>query len=365
MAIDQNIVNFGRQTPVSSGLQQIGNTAADVITQANQQDAISNKRKAWSFLQEAFDDNTSDERTAILIKQAAQIDPELTLGLQQKMREFNLRKSGEAAKSGAKQIGAQKILEDGTVIQSTASGPVVYNPNGEIVKGEAAARAIANARTQEVENARRKSGAKKTATLEAEEKLKGKVEAGVVSAVDAAKASNKAFERLEGINSNISAYQEAIELINEGAGTGAVESKFPSFRAASRKLDNVQKRLGLNVISNTTFGALSEGELRLALDTAMPIGLDENELKDWLIEKKQSQEKLSDYLEAAAIFLGTPGNTIPDWIKEQREQNKTSKEDTLESSEKTAPQEAIDYLMKNPQFAEQFKSKYGYIPEGM
>ncbi len=34
-------------------------------------------------------------------------------------------------------------------------------------------------------------------------------------------------------------------------------------------------------------------------------------------------------------------------------------------TEKQAPQAALQYLQRNPQMAEQFKSKYGYLPEGM
>jgi hypothetical protein len=42
---------------------------------------------------------------------------------------------------------------------------------------------------------------------------------------------------------------------------------------------------------------------------------------------------------------------------------------TAEPTEKAtptaeAPQGAIDYLMSNPQVAEQFRAKYGYLPEG-
>ncbi len=47
------------------------------------------------------------------------------------------------------------------------------------------------------------------------------------------------------------------------------------------------------------------------------------ELAAWFEEKKASQEKLADYVESAAIYLGTPGNTVAGWIKKKRdEENK-------------------------------------------
>ena len=36
------------------------------------------------------------------------------------------------------------------------------------------------------------------------------------------------------------------------------------------------------------------------------------------MQRKAAQEKLSDYIESAAIFLGTPGNTVAGWMKQQR-----------------------------------------------
>ena len=47
----------------------------------------------------------------------------------------------------------------------------------------------------------------------------------------------------------------------------------PSVTEASASLENAMNRMGLDVIGSVTFGALSEGEMRLAMDTAVPRGL--------------------------------------------------------------------------------------------
>ena len=174
------------------------------------------------------------------------------------------------------------------------------------------------ARAEEVSNARKKSEARREGALVAEQELKPLVEAGIINAKNAADASVKAFERLEPIYQNIRNLREGVTLLDEGAGTGVVEKRLPSVRAASVKLDNLQGRLGLDIIQSTTFGSLSEAELRFALDTAIPQGLGETQLRGWLNEKADVQEKLADYLESAAIFLGTPGNTVADWVKKQK-----------------------------------------------
>lgn len=77
--------------------------------------------------------------------------------------------------------------------------------------------------------------------------------------------------------------------------------------------------MGLDVIGSVTFGSLSEGEMELALDTALPTGLDGPELIKWAEDKIAAQEKLATYLEEQAIFLSKPGATPADWIKSMRD----------------------------------------------
>lgn len=139
------------------------------------------------------------------------------------------------------------------------------------------------------------------------------------AASSAIKESVNAFKKMVGIRKTISLYEEGIRLLSEeGANTGPIYKMAPSFKAASIELENVQANLGLNVIQNTTFGSLSKEELLFALDTTMPRAMTPEKLIDWMVRKRDSQMKLSKYLEKAAIFLGTPPNTIADFIRQQK-----------------------------------------------
>jgi len=125
-----------------------------------------------------------------------------------------------------------------------------------------------------------------------------------------------AFDKIQTITTAISNYDEAISLLDVpgGAETGVIASFLPSFRKASIELDNVVKRLGLDVIGNTTFGALSESELKFALSAAIPTNLQPAELKEWLIAKRDAQKKVKERVEEAASFLSTGTHTLTDWI---------------------------------------------------
>lgn len=151
------------------------------------------------------------------------------------------------------------------------------------------------------------------------------VQSGVVS-VDTQKqlakqsiaASTKAFEQLPQVKKSISNIESAIGAINSGANTGKIAQYLPSITEASLNLDNIAGQMGLDVISSVTFGALSESELKFAVDTALPRGLEGPALKSWLERKKASQQKLARELQKMAIFLGKggDGHTVADYLSQ-------------------------------------------------
>lgn len=123
-------------------------------------------------------------------------------------------------------------------------------------------------------------------------------------AVEESKAAVKAGEQaatdIVKVDKGISNINRAIEALDKGARTGAVQRFLPSVKAASVELDNIRNSMGLDVIGAATFGALSESELQFALSTAIPTGLNEAELKAFLIRKREFQQKARDALANAA-----------------------------------------------------------------
>ena len=128
-------------------------------------------------------------------------------------------------------------------------------------------------------------------------------------------ASEEARQQLGAVRTSIANIGDAIQAVDDGALTGPALSRLPSFRESTVRLENARARLGLDVVGASKFGALSKGELDLALSVAVPDRLRPEELKRWLVERRGAQEKLAAELERAAIFLGTPGNTPADWLR--------------------------------------------------
>jgi hypothetical protein len=131
--------------------------------------------------------------------------------------------------------------------------------------------------------------------------------------------SEKAIDSIVAIRSEVGNLDEAIQAIDQGAESGRISNWLPSFRKSTIKLESAAKRLGLNVVTATTFGALSEGELKLAMDVAVPRDLQPQDLKDWLTTRRDARIKLSRELENMAIALGTEGITGAEYLKRQRD----------------------------------------------
>ena len=231
---------------------------------------------------------------------------------------------GVGGGDGPLQVRSSKILEDGTIVALTDGGPVVYSPSGEVVTGQAAADAVVEANEYGVEIQTARSGGRTAGQLA----VKADLGAEVAGATEAGKLgiqlSGKIFENLGPLYSNISNLNRAIELVKEeGANTGILASKLPALDAATIELRNLRSQLGLDVIGAVTFGALSKGELNLALNVALPDNLTEDKLVGWLERKRDAQQKVINNLTMQAQFLGTPGRTPDKWIEFTRSGGET------------------------------------------
>jgi len=238
--------------------------------------------------------------------------------------DFN--KMRESIAGGRSHIQSSEILPDGTVIQISSNGDVIIkDAGGNVLSGKDAIDAVKKAKDYGVSIEEMKSRARAEGTYgvkkEAEPTIAGTV-AGAKQAVD---LSGDYAKRLDKINENISILDEAADRIRTGIekgedlGVGPLRQYLPKLNQASLELKSVASRLGLGVVSSVTFGALSEGELKLAMQTGLPTGLKGPALLKWVEDRKAAQQKLADYLDEAAIFLGTPGNTLADFRRMMKE----------------------------------------------
>lgn len=153
---------------------------------------------------------------------------------------------------------------------------------------------------------------------EAEIASGGAAASAVESGKIAAERGAAAYDSYTKVVSSLSTIDEAIAAIDAGAQAGMTQKYLPNITLASASLENAMNRMGLDVISSVTFGALSEAEMNLAMDTAVPRDLSPPELKQWLTRKRDAQQKAADALLEAGRYLSKPGNTIESWIESKQ-----------------------------------------------
>ena len=220
----------------------------------------------------------------------------------------------------AKKVQSSSILPNGTTIQILSDGKTqVTDPAGNVLSGKARGDAIKEAQRYGVTIQQLRAQGRETGKMTAE-----KVE--------------NLTDQTDKLRSNNRNLREVIAEVKSGAKTGVIQQYLPSIRASSRRLDNLKNRLGLDVVSSVTFGALSEKELEMAKETALPTGLDEPELAKWAEDRINAQEKLIDYMEQQAVFLSKPGNTVVDWIEMAREKKKQREADEKAAAADEAPE---------------------------
>jgi len=181
-----------------------------------------------------------------------------------------------------------------SILTDSKGNKIVKDLNGNVLVGDDATKAVEEARQQSIADEAAKSSARRSGSQYAD------------IAVEALNTSEVLTKQVANLNN-------AISLLDEGAKVGSLDSLLAPFDAATAALETQQRELGLGVISSVTFGALSEGELELALSINAPRTNDETELRRWYERKAAATLKLAQAAKEQAIYFSRPGASIEGW----------------------------------------------------
>ena len=150
--------------------------------------------------------------------------------------------------------------------------------------------------------------------------------------VDSAEFIAKKFESavadLDSLGSQLLNLKTAKAALDAGADSGVLRQYMPSFEAATSQLRTAANKLGLDIVGSVTFGALSAGELNLALTTALDLSLPPAQLREVVDAKVAAIEKAQDQLYKAARLMSDPNYTADMYMRDytQRGARPTSTE---------------------------------------
>lgn len=154
-------------------------------------------------------------------------------------------------------------------------------------------------------------------------------------------------------NKMISNYKTAVDLLDAGTNTGVIYSRLPSVQENSILFDNIQKNIGMNILSSGAFGtgnSITDRDVKNAFSIAVPDNLPPKELKKFLQTKIDAQENIRAAYEDAAHQLHS-GKSMGDLIemaRQKRESGKTTNNPISDNPATTQPdakkQSAADRL---------------------
>ena len=219
-----------------------------------------------------------------------------------------------------------KTYANGTTVMAfQGGGRKVLDPNGIEVTGKDAAKVILDANAYDVEQARL------TKLAEANASNQAALVSDTIKSIDSTRSSIRNYARAK------SALKEAIA--NGKNVTGLVENLFPNVTAVAAELENARNALGLDVIGSVTFGALSKGELDLALTQGLPLQLEEKQLLEFIERRELALNKMKTSLVEAARFLSKDGNTMEMYVDQI-----LGKQDTVENPYKGKSDDELETL---------------------
>ena len=143
----------------------------------------------------------------------------------------------------------------------------------------------------------------------------------IIESADFSKAQKvgvEAMQTVDRIDTDLGLYQDILNALDANANTGPLISLLPTTTAATALLESAANKLGLGVISSVTFGALSKGELDLALRTEINPNLPPNELRKQVASIVAAKKKLRDDMYEKAYRLASGEEKYSDYIKSLR-----------------------------------------------
>lgn len=216
-------------------------------------------------------------------------------------------RTGAANKTAA----STKQYPNGTTVSVFQDGTKQVRDNqGNLLEGESASEAIKLAQADEIEQARLTEFETKSAAAKA-----GMVESTVKSIINV-DSSLRNYAKAK------RALREAIE--NGQNITGLLTQYFPDISVEAAELTNARNALGLDVVGSVTFGALSKGELDLALTQGLPLGLNEPQLLEYIERRELAMKRYRQSLMEAARVYADPNKDFNDYLDSIKEKEVTN-----------------------------------------
>ena len=221
-------------------------------------------------------------------------------GPAQAIKSYMTARSANSAAAN-KTAASTKTYSNGLTVSLFQDGTKqVRDGTGALLTGPAATEAIKVAQADEIEQGRLLEFETKSASAKA-----GMVQSTVSSIIN--------------VDSSLRNYAKAKRSIRDAIRdnkdiSGFLTQYFPDISVEAAELTNARNALGLDVVGSVTFGALSKGELDLALSQGLPLGLNEPQLLEYIERRELALKKYRQSLMEAARIYADPQKDFNDYL---------------------------------------------------
>ena len=205
----------------------------------------------------------------------------------------------------------------GRIVTLRTGETFVMTSGGEKLLGEEADEYIKLAQDGELSYQERLNAAKEKGRQDVKLTFAKRMEKAKAEGKELITWASEVRKKRDNILATIRGYEAALQALDNKAESGRVAKLIPTTTAQTQLLESARQQLGLAVIGSVTFGALSEGELQLALDTALPSDkLNPEQLRAWINERLEPAKKLEVALLQTADYLAGDGASIQGYYRE-------------------------------------------------
>ena len=177
----------------------------------------------------------------------------------------------------------------------------MVSPTGEILTGALATEAIKAAQADEIEQARLTEFQTKSASAKA-----GMVQSTVNSLINVDSSLRNMARAKQALRDSMAS--------GSGDISGPIAQYFADISVEAAELTSARNALGLDVVGSVTFGALSKGELDLALTQGLPLGLRPPQLLEFIERRERAIKKYRQSLMEAARIYADPNQNFEDYL---------------------------------------------------
>lgn len=128
----------------------------------------------------------------------------------------------------------------------------------------------------------------------------------------------------------MAAYQEALRQIDNGAGTGYFYNLLPTIRDSTAMLENARNTIGLDVAANSKLQPISNSDLSIIMNTAIPLNASPTQVREFLTQKLEALRKTLPVLRQGVNYLESKDASFSGWINKFPAPDDTMKNNLLD-----------------------------------